>query len=205
MKGEITKLPSPKTIGSRGLERVMSTRRSIREYSEQPLTIGVLSQLLWACQGITSNEGLRTTPSAGATYPLEVFAAVHKITGLDPGVYHYLPGPDLHQHSIQIVHDGSVADLLFKRSTEQDFIRKVPVNIIFSAVLTRIRKEYGRSAMRYTLLEAGHAAQNLHLMAEGMNLGSVAIGYLNASAVKRVLHAQVLPLYMVSIGKKMRK
>ena len=198
----IIALPAPKTSGTRALELVMSTRRSIREYTEEPLTLVELAQLLWSCQGITSTDNLRTTPSAGATYPLEIYAAVERVSGLVPGVYHYLPGPGIHKHRIELVHEGEIGKELCEYSTKQEFIRIVPVNIIFTGIEARTRKEYGAAAARYLLLEVGHAAQNLHLQAEALGLGSVAIGYQAVTHFCELLLTEAEPLYMVSVGRK---
>jgi SagB-type dehydrogenase family enzyme len=198
------KLPRPKLTGARALERVLHTRRSIREFSRRPLSLPELAQLLWSCQGITSKDGLRATPSAGATYPLEIYAAVENVKGLTPGVYHYVPGPKVHQHCLELVAEESVGAKLCQYSSTQEFIRSVPLNIIFCAFEERTRKEYGAASRKYVLLEIGHAAQNLHLQAEALGLGSVAIGYLDPKKVRPLLRTSAQPHYMVSIGRKCR-
>ena len=86
-------LPNPKLIN---IEPVLIKRRSIREYKDEPLTLEELSQLLFACQGITDDYGFRTAPSAGATYPLEIYVSVKNVVGLNRGVYKYIP----HSHSL---------------------------------------------------------------------------------------------------------
>ena len=201
IQNQVISLPAAKTTGTRALEQVVATRRSIREYSDQSLTLEELAQLLWACQGITSKDNLRTTPSAGATYPLEVYAAVENVRGLTAGIYHYVPGPGQRKHRLELVQEGSVGKELCQHSSKQEFIRVVPVNIIFTGIEARTRKEYGDSAPRYVLLEAGHAAQNLHLQAEALGLGSVAIGYVDATEFRRLLCTDAEPLYMVSVGR----
>ncbi len=65
-------LPSPARSGHMSLEEALARRRSVREFSNKPLSEQEVSQLLWAAQGITHPEGLRTAPSAGALYPLEL-------------------------------------------------------------------------------------------------------------------------------------
>lgn len=182
----------------------MYTRRSIREFSQRPLALVELAQLLWSCQGITSKDGLRATPSAGATYPLEVFAVVDHVKDLVPGVYHYLPGPGLRKHRVEFVREGHFGAELCKLSTTQEFIGTVPVNIVFAAIEQRTRKEYGDAAPKYVLLEIGHAAQNLHLQAEAMGLGSVAIGSCDTKKVRALLQTGAEPLYFVSVGRKRR-
>ena len=182
------------------MEHALHVRRSIREYTKEPLTLQEFSQLLWSCQGITSNEGFRTTPSAGALFPLEIYAVVTRVNDLKPGVYHYLPG--LKEHSVEPIKSGSFGSKVHDLSTKQDFIKAVPVNIVLGTVTSRMEKEYGEMALRYVLMEMGHAAQNVHLQAEALGLGSVAIGYLNEKAVRELLGMESDPLYMISIGRK---
>ena len=101
--GNIT-LPPPSFDSDYSIEKALLNRRSVRRYSTSPLTLKELAQLLWACQGISKVENwqlgnkdmqtnYRTAPSAGALYPLEVYAMVNRVEGMEPGLYHYLPGP----------------------------------------------------------------------------------------------------------------
>lgn len=78
-------LPAPRTQGTFSLEEALARRRSIRAYTGVLLSLEDIAQLFWATQGITRSWGGRTAPSAGASYPLEVYAATAE------GVYHYLP------------------------------------------------------------------------------------------------------------------
>ena len=198
--GKTLLLPPPKTRSRFSLERALFVRRSIREYTREPLTLPELSQLLWSCQGITSAEGFRTTPSAGAVFPLEIYAVVSRVEGLPAGVYHYLPGQK--KHSIECIKRGSFGKQLFELSTQQDFIHRVAVNLVIATVTSRMEKQYGEAALRFVLMEMGHAAQNVHLQAEALGLGSVAVGYLQEAKVRELLGIQAEPLYMVSIGRR---
>jgi SagB-type dehydrogenase family enzyme len=198
--GKTLLLPPPKTRSRFSLERALFVRRSIREYTREPLTLPELSQLLWSCQGITSAEGFRTTPSAGAVFPLEIYAVVSRVEGLPAGVYHYLPGQK--KHSIECIKRGSLGKQLFELSTQQDFIHRVAVNLVIATVTSRMEKQYGEAALRFVLMEMGHAAQNVHLQAEALGLGSVAVGYLQEAKVRELLGIQAEPLYMVSIGRR---
>jgi SagB-type dehydrogenase family enzyme len=193
-------LPAPQTRSRFSVERALFVRRSIREYARDPLSLDDLAQLLWSAQGITSSDGFRTTPSAGACYPLEAYAVCKNVVGLPAGVYHYVPG--LKKHHLEVTVRGAFAAKLFALSTRQDFIKQVPVNIILTTVTARVEKQYGAAALRYVLMEMGHAAQNIHLQAEALELSSVAVGYLQEEKVKELLRLTGDPLYMVSIGKK---
>jgi len=193
-------LPPARLRSRHSLERALFERRSIREYAKKPVAIAELAQLLWSCQGITSKDGLRAAPSAGALYPLEIYAACDRVEGLAAGAYHYLPG--LREHSLELVRKGVLGRQLFGLSTQQDFIRDVAVNIIIATVTSRMEKQYGEAALRYVLLEMGHAAQNIHLQAEALGCGSVAVGYLKEKEVRELLGIEAEPLYMVSVGRK---
>lgn len=198
--GKTLLLPPPKTRSRFSLERALFVRRSIRDYTREPLTLPELSQLLWSCQGLTSAEGFRTTPSAGAVFPLEIYAVVARVEGLPAGVYHYLPGQK--KHSIECIRRGSFGKQLFELSTQQDFVHRVAVNLVIATVTSRMEKQYGETALRFVLMEMGHAAQNVHLQAEALGLGSVAVGYLQEAKVQELLGIQAEPLYMVSIGRR---
>jgi SagB-type dehydrogenase family enzyme len=195
-------LPRPSFQSDFSVERALFVRRSIREYTSDPITVAELSQLLWACQGITSVEGFRTAPSGGAVFPLETYVCLQSVTGLPDGVYHYLPG--LTEHKLELVRTGQFGGNLFELSTKQDFIKQVPVNIILGTVTSRMVEKYGEAmAPRYVYMEMGHAAQNVHLQAEALGLGSVAVGYLNEKAVQDLfMLGNVEPVYMISVGRK---
>lgn len=195
-------LPAPRLTGTLPVEAALFVRRSIREYSNVPLTLAELAQLLWSCQGITSVEGFRTTPSAGAIFPLEMYAVVERVEGLEPGVYHYRPGRET--HAMELVRAGRFGAELCGLSTTQEFIRDVPLNLVMGSVTQRMIDKYGEApAPGYVLLEMGHAAQNIHLQAEALGLGSVAVGYMNEGAVRDLLRmGEAQPLYLVSVGRK---
>jgi len=72
VKNRGIKVPEPKHTGTVSIEEALSTRRSVRSYSNKPVSLADLSQMLWAAQGITSKHGFRTAPSAGALYPIEI-------------------------------------------------------------------------------------------------------------------------------------
>ena len=89
-KGAVA-LPEPRREGKLSVEQALARRRSVREYASGPLPLAAVSQLLWAAQGVTDPEGLRTAPSAGALYPLEVYLVAGAVAGLAPGIYRYDP------------------------------------------------------------------------------------------------------------------
>jgi SagB-type dehydrogenase family enzyme len=199
----VVALPAAATRGSGSVEEVLRRRRSVREYGGAALSLTELAQLLWAAQGVTSPDGLRTTPSAGALYPLEVFAACDRVNGLPPGIYRYLTTIGDGGHAVVAVASGVHGPRLRDLSTTQEFIGAVPLNLVFGARSQAMSEKYGeRFAERFIFMELGHAAQNVHLQAEALGLGSVAIGALNEDAVQALLGTDARPLYMVSVGRR---
>jgi SagB-type dehydrogenase family enzyme len=185
-------LPAPRLKGEMSLEETLAARRSVREFTEEELTLEEISQLLWAAQGITAAWGGRTAPSAGALYPLEVYVA----TG--DGLYHYVA----QGHRAIVQSKTDLRDELWKAGLSQNAIREAPAVFIIAAVYARTEKKYGERAERYVKLEAGHAAQNLILQAVALDLGGVPIGAFYDDQVHSVLSlpSDYEPLYLIPIG-----
>lgn len=190
--GEIIKLTKPNQAGSMPLEQAVAVRRSRRKFLTKPVTLEQISQLAWAAQGQDAGSNYRTTPSAGATYPLELFV----ITG--EGMFRYLPA----EHALEKLTDQDLRALLTSAAWGQEFIQAAPLTLVFTAEFSRTTGHYGKRGIRYVYMEAGHAAQNVHLQAEALGLGSVAVGAFDDAAVSTVLSLprNLEPLYMVAIG-----
>ena len=188
------KLPAAKRTGRVSLEEALARRRSIRDFAETTLSDAELSQLLWAAQGITQRSlGLRTAPSAGALYPLEVLLSTRA------GVFRYEP----ETHQLHQLTSTDLRNALFKAALRQESVRDAPAVIAIVGVYERTAKKYNPTrAKRYVHLEAGHAAQNLLLQAVAMDLAAVPIGAFEDGEVKRVLGLPRThqPLYLVPVG-----
>jgi SagB-type dehydrogenase family enzyme len=189
---EIIQLSEPDKSGSMSLEQAITVRRSRRHFLPKPLTLEQIGQLAWAAQGQDAGSRYRTTPSAGATYPLELFVIT------DKGMFRYLPD----KHSLEKLTDRDLRASLTSAAWEQEFIRAAPLTLVFAAQFTRTTGRYGKRGIRYVYMEAGHAAQNVHLQAEALGLGSVAVGAFDDAAVSTVLSLpdNLEPLYMVIVG-----
>ncbi|MCX7838636.1 MAG: SagB/ThcOx family dehydrogenase [Anaerolineae bacterium] len=186
-------LPTPRTQGPMSVEETMLKRRSIREFKDTPLTLAEIGQLLWAAQGITHPAGLRTAPSAGALYPLEVYAVTREAT------YRYDP----HAHQLIVHARGDLRAPLYAVALMQDSILQAPLTIVITAVYARTSKKYGEERTpRYVALEVGHAAQNVLLQAVALNLGAVPIGAFLDDQVQQVLSLprDHQPLYLIPVG-----
>lgn len=171
----------------------------MREYSRVPLSIQDISQLCWAAQGITSGEGGRTAPSAGALYPLELYVVCSNVTAIAPGVYHYLPV----EHSLALIHEGDKRNLLYPVALLQPAIKRAAAVFVITGVYERTTGKYFERGKRYVHMVAGHASQNIYLQAVSLQLGTVAMGAFTDSLVKKVLHipGNEETLYLMPVGK----
>jgi SagB-type dehydrogenase family enzyme len=194
------KLPSPITHGKLSLEQAISKRRSVRRFQAEPLTLEQLSQLLWSAQGITGSGGRRAAPSAGATYPLEVFIVIgeHGTEKLAAGLYHY----DAGNHCLSLHQTGDLSQKLADTALGQSSIAKCPVVMVICAIHPRTAYRYGRRGERYVHMEVGHVGQNVSLQAVALGLGTVMIGAFEDEEVRKALklEEQIKPLYIIPVG-----
>ncbi|MFW9898199.1 MAG: SagB/ThcOx family dehydrogenase [Candidatus Thorarchaeota archaeon] len=184
-------LPKPKLEGKKSLEECIFERESIRRFLDKEIELEKISQILWATQG--KKGGKRTVPSAGATYPLEIFVVLKK-----KGIFQY----NLNKHTLELKFEGRFSEKLANASYRQYFIHEAPLNIVICAEFARTCYRYGERGVRYVLIEVGHCAQNIHLEAVALGLGSAPIGAYNDKKVKNVLNLpdEIEPLYIIPIG-----
>ncbi|MCF8308083.1 MAG: SagB/ThcOx family dehydrogenase [Bacteroidales bacterium] len=199
-KGEVIKLPQPKTSGGLSVEEAISQRRSVRDFSDKPLNLDQISQLLWAAQGITGPEGeKRAAPSAGALYPMELYVvAGPQGNDLEEGVYQYIP----EGHKIKKVTAGDLRADLGSAALNQEWVEEAPLSIVITGVYERTTRKYTHHGERYVHIEAGHIGENLALQAESLGLGMVTVGAFQAKRVQKVLNLpnDHQPLYIIPMG-----
>ncbi len=198
---DLISLPDPDTAGNVPLERALGERRSIRRYAPGALSVKEVSQLLWAAQGETQpRTGYRTAPSAGATYPLEVYLVAGRIDGLSAGLYRYLP----RRHELTKIGPDDLRDPLHRAALGQRMVLDAPVVLVIAGVTERTAGRYGARAARYVAMEAGHASQNIYLQATVLGLGTVAVGAFDDRAVARTLGLPdgEEPLYLMPVGRQ---
>lgn len=206
----LVRLPAPVTDGGVPLTRALAQRRSVRSFAPTHLELTDVAQLLWAAQGVTQpmaqpagwrwgpwSGGLRTAPSAGALYPLELYLLAAAVDGLESGFYRYVPG----DHALVRVGPADRADLAAAALGQRD-IAQAPAVVIVTGVFGRTMVKYGERAPRYVHIEVGAAAENLLLQAASLGLGSVFIGAFHDDEVQKALglpgdHA---PLGLVPVG-----
>jgi SagB-type dehydrogenase family enzyme len=194
------KLPEPRYSGDVSLEETLLRRRSVRNYTGEPLAFAEVSQLLWAAQGITSPAGFRTAPSAGGLYPLDLYTVVGNVENLVPGIYRYSP----QGHQLFRIKGSDRRAELAEAALGQSWVLDGSVSFVFIGVYQRTTEKYGDRGIRYVHFEAGHAAQNLCLQAAALGLGSVTVGAFDDNIVTRLfgLPEEEQPLYIIPVGRK---
>lgn len=201
--GEIA-LPKAVRTGKLPVEEAIARRRSVRDYGDEPVALGELSQLLWAAQGITGERGFkRAAPSAGAKYPLEIFVAAGNVDGLGAGLYRYMPKT----HSLITVRTGDARGSLWQAGLYQECIRNAPLDIVITAIYERTMEKYGQRGIRYVHMEVGAVAENIYLEAESLGLSTVLVGAFGDDGVKDALGVhedpeliEIVPLGIMPVG-----
>jgi SagB-type dehydrogenase family enzyme len=193
------KLPEPRHEGSMSLEAALWARHSTRALSRDSISLAEIGQLLWAAQGANRSDGHRTAPSAGATYPLELYLVAARVRGLPAGVYHYLG----RTHEIELVVAADRLQALADSATRQRWQADAAVAIVFTAVYERTAQRYRERAERYVPMEVGFAGENVYLQAASLGLATTFAGSFQDSVLARLvgLPADRRPLGIMPIGK----
>jgi SagB-type dehydrogenase family enzyme len=202
MSPKILPLPEPRHDGGVSLVAALRQRCSIREFGDAALTLGELSQLLWAAQGITHGDGFKTAPSAGALYPLELYVAAGRVQDFENGVYKYRS----REHRLIRIVQEDIRQALAAAALEQSCVSEGAAVLAFSAVVERTTRRYGQRGIRYVHMEAGHAAQNVLLQATALGLGAVVMGAFDDARVQQVMAMAEgeYALYLMPVGRAAR-
>lgn len=208
-EGPLFGLPQPRLSSDVSVEETMQNRRSVRFYEDSPLTIAEVSQLLWSAYGLSYpvedapyflRGGLRTAPSAGALYPLELYLVARNVTDLDPGIYWYKS----ETHELMLISSEDCWEEFSNAGFNQLHFETAAAAIVYSAVFERCTEIYGdRGRDRYVCMDLGHSAENVYLQAYALEIGTCAIGAFSDLALKQVIRmtrAEV-PLYIMPLGK----
>jgi SagB-type dehydrogenase family enzyme len=196
-------LPSPEEFQGLYTEEVIRRRRSRRNYSGQAMTLEELSRLLYLTGGITGESWgnkLRAAPSAGALYPIELYLVIHRVEGLEPGLYHYVV-PD---HALGLLRAEDLRGEIVKHGLMQEFLGQANLVLVFTAIFQRLRWKYQERAYRYALIEAGHLGQNVYLAATSMGMGACAVGAFLDDGLNAMLEVdgeEEAAVYMLAAGK----
>lgn len=158
------------------LATLLRRRRSARTFARAALPLKTVSSLLFAGYGVTerhaSGLGLRTVPSGGALYPLDIYCVLQNVDGVEDGLYSFDPV----DHSLARHQGQHVIEELKGAVVQPELVDNANVVFLIVAMFWRNRFKYGPRAYRFALLEAGHVGQNIALATEEAGLGSISIG-----------------------------
>lgn len=196
--------PSELTLESVDLRELLGKRRSHRRYTSEALSLEALAFLLWGTQGIQQvvREGvatLRTAPSAGARHPFETYIAVHRVDGLEPGLYRYLPL----EHELCLVREGALEDESVEACLGQAFVGQAAALFAWTVVPYRTEWRYGPMSHKVIAIDVGHVCQNLYLACEAIDAGTCAIGAYSQTKADRLLGVDgedEFAIYLAPVG-----
>jgi SagB-type dehydrogenase family enzyme len=200
------KLPKPSFTGKMSVETSMTKKKSVRHFAADPLTLEQLSQLLWAANGVLpvdaiSGATVKTLPSAGGIYPLEIFLLTgdKSVKGLPAGVFHY----NTMNNSLLMISSGDARMALAQAALSQIWMASAPVTIVIAGAFGKSTAKYGQRGIQYTFMESGAANQNLYLQAEAIGLRVGTVGAFDENAVSSAIRipAGITPLLLVPVGK----
>lgn len=198
----IIPLPSPDYRSNNSIEAVLHSRRTKREIKPDQLSLKQLGQILWAAQGVTTDWGGRTSPSAKSTYPLTIYFVVNNVDKLENGVYQYIPGDRVPAHQVTPIKLADFKDQIFKITNDYS-LKEPPVMAIVAGNMAKMADAYGGVPhTKEVYLEAGHASENMYLQAESLKLGMVVISTFDAAKIRDLLSIPVKDelIYLIPIG-----
>jgi SagB-type dehydrogenase family enzyme len=198
-----TLLPKPTFSETNSLWEILNQRRSRRRYTNDPVSVTTLATLLWATQGITlstSGYQFRTAPSAGALYPVETYLSVHRVEGLQQGIYHF----NVIDFALEEIATGNFGEHLTRAALDQAMVGRGAVVFIWTGIILRAMWKYRNRCVRYICMDAGHIAQNLQLAATALGLGCCTIGAFYDEEINEVLEVdgeEETTIYLAAVGK----
>ena len=176
---DLVALPPPVAPPAELLHELLARRRSTPAFADEPISMGELSYLLEVADGVThvrvgadgARWSLRSAPSGGGLYPVDIYCAASRVDGLDPGLYRYEPLSS----GLAPIAEGDALPLL-RGATYLEATADAAVAFLLVGVLGRSSFKYGERGYRFVLLEAGHIAQNLLLAVEASALAALPVG-----------------------------
>jgi SagB-type dehydrogenase family enzyme len=199
MEQEIIKLSYPDLKSNLTFQEVLVNRRSRRRFKDKSLSEKIISMLLYSTYGITDKvNDLRASPSAGATYPADIYLVAGKVEGIKSGIYLYL----YKNHSLKLVKPGDFRQDLAQAALSQEFIAQAPASIVIAVEYQRTTYRYGKRGIMYVHIEVGHIAENLYLQAESLGIGTVGVGAFYEKEVSNILSLSqgITPCYILPFG-----
>jgi len=166
-------LPPPRTKGGMPLIETLALRRSTRDYSDRPIPLQVLSNLLWAAFGANRPNGDRTAPYWRHIMVIDVYLA------MADGVWIY----DSKDHALL---SHSPTDLRVQ-SGHQDFVGTAPLNLIYVAHGERMQDTSPEERRLYASVDTGFIGQNVYLFCASEGLATVFRGNVDTMQLARTL------------------
>ena len=199
----ITDLPTPILSGNLSVEEAIQNRRSVRTFSNESVSLGNVSQILWAAQGITDTQNnLRAAPSAGQVYPLEIYviAGNNSVSALQAGVYLYVPS----NNTLEMIMTGDARSDIAQIADGQPWVKNAPIDLLITGNYLKMINKYNNQDLstRFVNLEAGHAGENIYLQSESLGLATVSLGSFNENQLKQRLDLPTneTPIYIYPVG-----
>jgi len=193
-------------IGQIDLAAAIGNRESRRAYRRSPLSLDEMSFLLWATQGVKEKldpgHALRTVPSAGCRHALETYLVILNVSGMEQGVYRYLPLE--HQLLLEFT-EKNLERKIVRAALDQPYPGEAAVTFVWTAVPYRMEWRYGLAAHKVIALDAGHVCQNLYLACEAIGAGACAIGAYDPSRMHKLLRVdgeEEFAIYLASVGRR---
>ena len=187
------------------LKTAIANRESHRRFTKEPLSLDELAFLLWSTQGVRSiiHEAavLRTVPSAGCRHPFETYLAILRVTGIDNGIYRYLP---LNNSLVFVKECENLPAHLTAACRGQSFAGQAAVTFIWTVIPARTEWRYAEASYKVIALDAGHVCQNLYLACEAVGTGTCAIAAYNQTLVDELLGVDgndEFGIYIAPVGK----
>jgi len=194
------------SISSIELIFAIQNRSSLRQFTPEPLTLEEVSFLLWATQGIRQKAGestaFRTVPSAGCRHALETYLCVLNVTGLEQGIYRYLP---IEHQLLLVSREKDLPQKITAAALNQSFIGRAPVCFIWTAIPYRMEWRYDMAAHKVIAIDAGHVCQNLYLASAAIGGGTCAVAAYHQDMMDKLLSLDgddEFTLYLAPVGKR---
>lgn len=187
----------------------LAKRRSVRRFSDRPVDLGRMVSILENAYGVTGQishpehpeivQPLRAAPSGGALYPIELYVAALNVAGLSDAIYHV----QINQRCLEMCRPGPIAPSLEPLVLMPYGRLDAPCLLILTARWERTLAKYGERGYRFILLDAGHVAQNVLLVAASLGLGGLPIGGFlddDLSEALRLDPRQEPAIYVIALG-----
>ena len=172
----VIKLPKPQMEGGKPLMQALKERQTIRDFSPEKLPLQVISNLLWAADGINRPEaGKRTAPSAVNWQEIDIYVT------LAEGVYLY----DAKTNELKPV----LAEDIRAKTGGQPFVGTAPMNLVYVADYARMgEKSSLEDKTFYSACDTGFISQNVYLYCASEGLATVVRGYVDKEALAKTLN-----------------